>query len=86
MKTKFDIKSMALGILLGAVAVFSIAAATREAAPTPGTPRYQVSGWAIGTESQRESGCYVIDTWTGEVWNQDGVKMDKLSETLRSRP
>jgi len=54
--------------------------------PTHGTPRYQVSSWAIGTESQRQSGCFVIDTWTGEVWNQDGVKMDKLSETLRSRP
>ena len=33
MKTRFDIKSMALGVCLGAVAVFSIAAATREATP-----------------------------------------------------
>jgi len=33
MKTKFDIKSMAFGIMLGSVAVFSIAAATREATP-----------------------------------------------------
>ena len=54
--------------------------------PTRGTSRYQVSSWAIGTESHRQYGCFVIDTWTGEVWNQDGIRMDKLSEMLRSRP
>ena len=54
--------------------------------PTRGMPRYQVSSWAIGTESQRQYGCFVIDTWTGEVWDQNGVRMDKLSEMLRTRP
>ncbi len=34
MKIKMDIKSLALGILLGAITVFSIAAATRESTPT----------------------------------------------------
>ncbi len=33
MKTTLDIKSMALGIVLGAVTVFCIGAATREATP-----------------------------------------------------
>ena len=52
--------------------------------PSRETGRYQVSAWAIGTESQRQSGCFVIDTWTGEVWTQDGAKLEKLSDAVRA--
>jgi hypothetical protein len=54
--------------------------------PPQGRQRYHVSSWAIGSESERSRGFFVVDTWTGEVWDNNGVRMEKVAETLRSRP
>ena len=51
----------------------------------PPTLRYQISAWAFGAEPGKgERGCYIIDTFTGELWvaHADGAPK-KLAEKLK---
>ncbi len=57
MKSKIDIKSALLGLALGAVATFAVAASTSSGA----VGRYQIAGTA--------NHGLVLDTVTGRVWS-----------------
>ena len=69
MKMQIDLKSAAVGLVLGAVAMFCMGDAV-----TGQNPRYQVSaGYGFVA---------IIDTQTGEVWGQpantDGEGVERL--------
>jgi hypothetical protein len=64
MKHKSDVRSLILGALLGAIALFTGAAATN----SPISSRFQLSAWGFSSERSTGHGAYVLDTATGEVW------------------
>ena len=67
-----------LGIIIGfllsgaLIEKGAVAQTDRLAAPPAGSPRFQISAWAvpIGSEyaARAEQGCYIVNTATGELW------------------
>lgn len=73
MKTNWDLKSLLVGTILGAAALVLIGAATPPTHPPTPEGRFQVASG--------ESGAFVVDTATGQVWRWSGSpKPDAFTE------
>ncbi len=65
MRRSLDAKSLAIGILAGAVGVAALGAAQTS---TPQVGRFKITAARDGNTS---SAGYVVDTVTGQVWSND---------------
>ena len=61
MKIQIDLKSLLLGLVLGAGILFTVGAGVSEP-----VGRYQIT--AVNTGSGGSGAAFVVDTVTGEVW------------------
>jgi hypothetical protein len=72
-------------ILLIASSVLILAGCATSHRPET-TARFQVSSWAYAGEGERSHGCYIIDTWTGELWAVGGAQPGSAYPTKVSGP
>ena len=89
MSTKGIICSRAKDILfslslLALVATLVSGLAQTNKTPSPPTgARFQISAWGFSGPNATGNGCYILDTWTGELWMAGNGAAKKISEPLR---
>jgi len=51
------------------------------------TARFQISAWSSSGDAARrpERGCYILDTWTGELWHKLGTEFDGPSKKVAEK-
>ena len=70
-----------LTVVIAIVSATSVFAQT-DRAGTRTISRYQISAYVYGGPRTSGHGCYIVDTWTGELWISQGGALKKLSEAI----
>ena len=81
MKTSQCVLLLGAGLIVGLCLGGNIMGPAANAQGIPNavaTPRFQISAWGTGNGG---SGCYIVDTVTGEVWRAGIIGNEKPQKT-----